>query len=55
MFRGHPVGNQDLEVDDTALVEFIQHMIKKINTKQKHADGQAADVCVIFLWAYLQF
>ena len=44
MIRGHPNGNQNLEVDDMIFVEFVQQRNEKI--KQKHADGQAADVCV---------
>jgi hypothetical protein len=34
MTRGHPNGNQDLEVDDTAFVESIQQHDEKI--KQRH-------------------
>ena len=44
MIRGHPNGKQDLEIDDMVFVEFMQQNGEKI--KQKHADGQAADVCV---------
>jgi hypothetical protein len=38
MIRGHPNGNQDLEVDDTIFVEFVQQYDEKI--KQKHAAGE---------------
>jgi threonine aldolase len=37
MIRGHPNGNQDLEVDDTIFVEFIQQYDEKIKHEQKHA------------------
>jgi hypothetical protein len=43
MARGHPNGNQVLEVDDTAFVELMQQNDEKL--KQRHTDGQTADVC----------
>ena len=45
MIRGHPNGNQDLGVDDTVFVEFMQQYDEKI--KQIHTGGQAADVYVL--------
>jgi hypothetical protein len=38
MARGHPNGNQDLEVDDTAFVELMQQNDEKL--KQRHTEGE---------------
>ena len=40
MIRGHPNGNQDLEVDDTILVEFMQQYDEKIKQNRKLYDFQ---------------
>jgi hypothetical protein len=33
MFRGHPNGNQNLEVDDMVSVEFMQQYGEKVKQK----------------------
>jgi len=33
MIRGHPNGNQDLGVDDTAFIEFMKQCDEKIKQK----------------------
>lgn len=38
-------GNQNLEVDDMAFVEFAQQYGEKL--KQKHAGGQDVDFCTV--------
>jgi hypothetical protein len=44
MIRGHPNGNQDLKVDDTIFVEFMQQYDEKV--KQKHADGHLCSTVI---------